>query len=49
MSRFDMPAMTEPLEHDEESEHCWCGPVLHYRDPITSVCVWVHRDPEDAH
>lgn len=31
------------MEH-LESENCWCEPELHYRDPVTGVCVYVHKD-----
>jgi len=33
-------------EH-EESEHCWCEPVLYYEDEETGVKCWAHKSEEE--
>lgn len=39
-----------PVEEQEHelSQDCWCQPTLDYRDPVTGVEVWVHREYKDT-
>jgi hypothetical protein len=31
------------LAEHEESENCWCEPILFYEDELTGNQVWVHN------
>lgn len=33
----------DAMEH-EDSERCWCEPVLDYVDPESGIKVWIHKE-----
>lgn len=30
-----------------ESQYCWCGPTLTYKDEVTKKEVWTHKGYEE--